>query len=123
MDAGFPTWTPDGTRVAFGSPLSWKRADGIGAVEGLDDTAGRFPQAFSPDGTTLVFEDRAVADGAGGAGVLTLEGDRTATLVIDGEFGERNAALSPDDRWVAYSSNETGQFQVNRTGNLGGRIS
>ena len=45
-------------------------------------------------------------------GVLTLEGDRTATLVIDGEFDEHNPALSPDGRWVAYSSNETGQFQV-----------
>ena len=57
VGAAFPTWTPDGTRVAFGPPLSWKRADGIGAVEGLDDAAG-LPQAFSPDGTTLVFEDR-----------------------------------------------------------------
>ena len=111
VGAFFPTWTPDGTRVAFGSPLSWKRADGIGAVEGLDDTAGRFPMAFSPDGTTLVFEDR-VAAGGGGVGVLTLEGDRTATLVIDGEFQERNAALSPDGRWLAYSSDETGGRHV-----------
>ena len=112
VGAFFPTWTPDGTRVAFGPPLSWKRADGIGAVEGLDDAGGRFPQAFSPDGTTLVFEDRAAADGGAGLGVLTLEGDRTATFVIDGEFTERNAALSPDGRWLAYSSDETGQRQV-----------
>ena len=44
--------------------------------------------------------------------MLTLEGDRTATLVIDGEFAERNAALSPDGRWLAYNSNETGQYEV-----------
>jgi Tol biopolymer transport system component len=112
VGAGFPTWTPDGTRVAFGPPLSWKRADGIGAVEGLDDAAQRVPQAFSPDGTTLVFQDRGIAEGGGGVGVLTLEGDRTATLVIDGEFQERNPALSPDGRWVAYNSDETGQHQV-----------
>ena len=111
VGALFPTWTPDGTRVAFGPPLSWKRADGIRAVEGLDDATLRVPQAFSPDGTMLVFEDRA-ADGGNGLGVLTLEGDRTATLVIDGEFFERNAALSPDGRWVAYNSNETGERQV-----------
>ena len=41
----------------------------------------------------LVFEDRGAADGGNGLGVLTLEENRTATLVIDGEFNERNAAL------------------------------
>ncbi len=107
-----PTWTPDGTRVAFGPPLSWKRADGIGAVEGLDDATGRVPHAFSPDGTTLVFEERNAPGSSVGLGVLTLEGDRTATLVIDGEFDERNPALSPDGWWVAYNSDETGEPQV-----------
>ena len=111
VGAAFPTWTPDGTRVAFGPPLSWKRADGTWAVERLDDTARLVPQAFSPDGTTLVFQDD-VSAGEGDVGVLTLEGDRTATLVIDGEFSERTAALSPDGRWVAYRSNETGRNEV-----------
>jgi hypothetical protein len=50
-----PTWAPEGTRVAFGPPPSWKRADGIGAVEVLDDTSSRKPQAFSPEGTILVW--------------------------------------------------------------------
>ena len=110
--AGFgATWTPDGTRVAFGF-LSWKRADGVGSIEALDDAAGRAPQAFSPDGTTLVFDDFRAAGGGFGLGVLTLEGDRIATLVIDGEFDERNAALSPDGRWLAYNSDESGQHQV-----------
>ncbi len=111
VGASFPTWTPDGTRVAFGGPLSWKRADGIGGVERLDDAPQRRPQAFSPDGATLVFRDQA-GEGGLGLGVLTLEGDRTATLVINGEFAERNAARSPDGRWVAYQSNEAGQYQV-----------
>jgi serine/threonine-protein kinase len=111
VGAGFPTWTPDGTRVAFGPPLSWKRADGIGAVERLDDRVTRLPQAFSPDGTTLVFEDLATTGGAG-LGVLTLEGDSTATLVVNGEFDETNAALSPDGRWLAYNSDETGRSEV-----------
>ena len=112
VDGVLPTWTADGTRVAFGAPLSWKRADGVGAIERLDDGALRVPQAFSPDGTTLVFEDRPSSGGNFGLGVLTLEGDRTASVVIDGEFVERNAALSPDGRWVAYESDETGQRQV-----------
>ena len=44
--------------------------------------------------------------------MLTLEGKRAATLVIHADFGQQNAALSPDGRWLAYSSDETGQRQV-----------
>jgi serine/threonine-protein kinase len=110
VTGGVPTWTPDGMRVAFGAPLSWKRADGIGDVERLDEAPARFPQAFSPDGTTLVFQDVA-GRGGSGLGVLEMEGNRT-TMLVDGEAAETNAALSPDGRWLAYSSDETGRRQV-----------
>ena len=95
--------------MAFGTPLAWKRADGTGDVETLSDEAERFPLAFSPDGTTLVTEDRA---GGFGLGMLTLEGDRASTVLLDEAFREQNASLSPDGRWVAYTSNETGQREV-----------
>ena len=108
----FPTWTPDGTRVAFGSPLAWKRSDGTGDVELLDEGEGRSPSAFSPDGTILVFQDFQNVNGGQGLGVLTLEGNRTSTLVIDEEFLERDAALSPDGRWIAYNSDESGERQI-----------
>ena len=110
VDALYPTWTADGTHVAFGSPLSWKRVDGTGEVETLSDEPQRFPQAFSPDGTTIVF-----MDGTGGSqrlGMLTLEGDRTSTLLLNDAFSATNATLSPDGRWLAYRSNETGQPEV-----------
>ena len=103
-----PTWTPDGTRVAFGTPLSWKRADGVGEVEPLDAEGQRFPMAFSPDGTTLVFREGSTL----GLGVLTLDGDRAATVLLDEEFNESGAVLSPDGRWLAYLSDETGELQV-----------
>ncbi len=113
-DEEFPIWTPDGQRVAFGSantPLSWKSADGTGEVETLvESSSNQFPQAFSPDGTTLVFEDR--NSPGWDLGMLSLEGERISTLLLETEFTERNAALSPDGRWMAYQSNESGQFEV-----------
>ena len=108
-DDRFPVWTPDGERVAFGSPLSWKAADGTGEVEPLAESPNQFPQAFSPDGTALVFEETTAGFDLG---VLTLEGERGSTLVLQTEFDERNAALSPDGRWIAYQSNESGVDEV-----------
>ena len=105
----FPTWTPDGTRVAFGAPPAWKAADGTGEVEPLSESPRTFPQAFSPDEGVLVVEMRG---GPGDLGMLALDGDGTVTPLLQEEFTERNAALSPDGRWIAYESNETGQFEI-----------
>jgi serine/threonine-protein kinase len=109
-----PIWTPDGQRVAFGSsdaPLSWKAADGTGEVETLmESSSNQMPQAFSPDGTALVFQDR--NSGSFDLGVLSLEGERISTLLLENEFTLFNAVLSPDGRWMAYQSNESGQFEV-----------
>jgi len=44
--------------------------------------------------------------------LLSLEGERVSTLLMETEFSERNAALSPDGRWMAYQSNESGQYEV-----------
>lgn len=108
----FPAWTPDGARVAFGAsgiPLSWKAADGTGEVEPLGEMIGQFPQAFTPDGTTVVLEQRG---GGYDIGMLSVDGERTSMILLDTEFAERNAALSRDGRWLAYNSDESGRREV-----------
>ena len=44
--------------------------------------------------------------------VLPMEGDRTPWVFLKTPFDERNASLSPDGRWVAYQSNESGRFEI-----------
>ena len=75
----------------------------------LAEGSQQFPQAFSPDGDVLVFEDR--SNGVN-IGMLALDGDRSSTLLLQGEFAERNASLSSDGKWIAYESDESGVPEI-----------
>ena len=107
----FPTWTPDGTRIAFGAPVAWKAADGTGEIEQLSEAEATFPQDFALDESAVVVETRG-ADGIRDLGVVALDGDGTVTPLLNESFAEQNADISPDGRWVAYQSDETGRFEI-----------
>ena len=110
-------WTPDGQRVIFVRRLGqkngifWTRADGIGEPELLVDQAA-FPNAVTADGQTLIF--RALSSGAEGSDILavSLAGDRKVTTLIATDRDELNAALSPDNQWMAYQSNLSGRMEI-----------
>jgi Tol biopolymer transport system component len=103
-----PTWTPDGRRIAFmssreGVPrLHWQAADGTGAAELLGDVLGGQPFSFSPDGTRLLF-------GAEDLAVLTIDGRRRMEPLLKDAW---NAEMSPDGRWLAYQSSESGRDEI-----------
>ena len=111
---GNPVWTPDGLRVAFHSTpggLFWRAADGTGQAEPLlENSTFSPPWSFAPDGTTLVMWHP--TPGAADLGLLSLEGERASTALLETEFAEMNAVVSPDGRWVAYGSDESGEFEI-----------
>jgi serine/threonine-protein kinase len=111
-----PIWTPDGDRVTFGSGggdapgIYWKRADGTGDAELLLTTATpQTPGSWSPDGQTLAFEDFVGSIGSD-IKMLSLEGDHSDFLATP--FNETTPRFSPDGRWLAYVSNESGRSEI-----------
>ncbi|MDA2923602.1 winged helix-turn-helix domain-containing protein [Acidobacteria bacterium AH-259-L09] len=114
-----PLWTLDGLRVVFSSSrdgghynLFWKSADGIGPVERLTRSQNRqIPNCWSPDGKLLVFYERNFETGWD-LGVLPMEGEPTAESLLQTQFAELNPVISPDGRWIAYTSDESGRMEV-----------
>jgi serine/threonine-protein kinase len=109
-----PLWTPDGRRLVFSSnrtgagALYWMAADGSGVEEELTKAAtNQGATSWLPDGTTLTFYD------VGGTyDIFTVKPGETPLRLTQTPFQERGPAFSPDGRWLAYSSNETGASEI-----------
>jgi Tol biopolymer transport system component/predicted Ser/Thr protein kinase len=110
-----PVWSPDGSRIAFTSDrkgrrdLYWKRVDGSGDAELLYDGEGdKSLEDWSADGRTLVFNigTREIAS------VPAAPGTRSATPLLSAPFTQNQGHLSPDSRWLAYSSTENKRQDV-----------
>ena len=104
-------------RVATPSSVTfWARpGDGTGTAELVFDFEEGIAQAFwSPDGEWLVFRTAGVAGVEGGRDIFALrpDVDSVPTPLMTADFDEIYPALSPDGRWIAYASNETGRYEV-----------
>jgi len=115
----YGAWTPDGRSVTYSSNLAgsfdlWtKRADGsTQAVLQVHETRGAFSPRWSPDGKWLVFRTDRYKPGAGDILGIRPGIDTVAVPLVATSFTETAAAISPDGRWLAYSSNVTGRYEI-----------
>jgi Tol biopolymer transport system component len=119
----WPVWTPDGKNIIFksidpGKPgLYWTRSDGAGEAQRLTDgKLDEFPYSISPDGGRLAFSGTT----AGNIDLFTaaIEGDPAhpklgkPELFLGTPFVEAYPAFSPDGRWLAYMSLESGTGEI-----------
>jgi Tol biopolymer transport system component len=114
-----PMWTPDGERLVFivsgtGRPdaVHWRRADGTGDAEHLIDT--RAAEGWIGGGRQLRFLTLKESEGNRDYGIALLDmASRQVTTLIDlPNSAQHSSAVSPDGRWLAYASNETGRYEV-----------
>jgi serine/threonine-protein kinase len=115
-----PVWTPDGRRLIYSSyrgssadaDLYWQPADGSGVSELLSSLPfDQWPTAVSPDGRVLAFWGQPKEKGYG-IWTVTLDQAHTATQILSATGVVRGARFSPDGKWLAYSSDETGRSEV-----------
>jgi eukaryotic-like serine/threonine-protein kinase len=110
----YAVWTPDGNRVVFRTRtgLHWIDADGSGRLHAIPGTSVvDYPNSVSPDGATLAFI-RITEGMSADIYVLSLQGEPHPHAILQGPAYEGGPQFSPDGRWLAYASDESGQFQV-----------
>jgi len=114
----FPVWSPDSSQFAYTTYrdgkyfLSRKLADGSSASEDLLPGADHyiFVSGWSPDGKTIAFHEG--TQGGHAQWMLPLDGTRKPYRFMEAQLSTREATFSPDGRWVAYVSNESGEYRV-----------
>jgi Tol biopolymer transport system component len=111
-------WSPDSTKVIFNSrpkgPFDLYRKPSNGAGEAellLEDRFSKYPTSVSMDGRFLLYYQSNVQTN-NDIWVLPLMAERKPVPYLNGPFSESNGFFSPDGRWVAYVSNESGRNEI-----------
>ena len=110
-----PAWSPDGLRVGWASAGHAVTVRGAGAVLPAD-TVRRFDEAvrvsdWMPDGRGLIVT-RTMADTREDLWLVPTEGHGEPRALVATPFADVQGTVSPDGRWIAYASDESGQFDI-----------
>jgi serine/threonine protein kinase len=111
-DTGFPIWSADGRWATYWAAIAgkeglWRQpADGSAGAESLLAGEGLLvPSSWNPRSGELAFFDDS-------SDIWILSPDGSAERFLEAPFNERSGRFSPDGRWLAYVSDETGSYQV-----------
>ena len=108
-------WSPDGSRLAisaFGAKLQIRPANGGGTPVDVSDEQVASIRDWSPDGHTIIVQQQNSSTGMDVLSLPLSDKPQPLTPVLNSQFDELFPRLSPDGRWMAYISNESGRGEV-----------
>jgi eukaryotic-like serine/threonine-protein kinase len=114
----YPIWSPNSSRIAFasyrGGPIDlYQKASNLAGADELlfKSVELKFPTSWSPDGLFLLFY---TAGPPSQIGLLPLSSgpDRKPIPLEQSKFNQLFGRFSPDERWVAYTSDESGRAEI-----------